>query len=285
MAVPPLYKDLGKKSRDLLTKNFPDNFLVEVNESTPISWKLSTFHRASEHFEIETSKEFVLPGLDLPTKVTVFTDSFDKIYVDGQLDNLFGLKVNVRDTYKRSTNASEVKISTEIKRPHVASALSFTQATKSAANTSLVLGDGKNKFVGGEAEFSLDNKTFNSSAVSLGHSCSHNEFTVFGKFGDNRVATLNWWSNFNHLVGVTGPETFVGSEANFDLGSKAWTARFALQRALAPGTSGKVRWDSRNRFAFAVITQLTASVELTLAQEIDFNSGNIASVGFSLVFK
>jgi len=287
MAVPPLYKDIGKKSRDLLSKNFPDSFTFEINESQPVSWKLSTFHRASEHFELEASKEVVLPGLNLPTKVTVFTDSFDKIYVDGQVDNFFvpGLKVNVRETYKKSTNQNETKISTEFKRPHVSSTTVFTRASKSSTNTSLVVGADSTKFVGTETEFSLDTNKFNSWAVAAGHSCNSCELTAFGKFSDNRVVTLNWWSNSNALCGCTGPETYLGSEVNLDIGSKAWTAKFGVQRALAPGTSGKVRWDSRNRLALSLITQLRSGVELTLGQELDLSSGNVASVGISLAFK
>jgi len=279
--VPALYKDLGKKSRDLLSKNFPDSFNFEVNQNCPVPWKFNTFQRAKgSSFEFEASKELVVPVLNLPTKVTVFTESFDKIYVDGQVENFFleGLKTNLRETIKRSSGSSEYKFSNEYKRALASSTFSITRSKKSVANGSLVLGGSQGLLVGADTELSIDTKQVNSSALALGWISKDFEATAFTKFGGNRVITFNLWSN------VGGSSTLFASEFNVEQGGTP-TGRFGLQKALTAVTTGKLRWDTRNKLALSVVTQLNPGLELTLAQEVDFQNGNVAQVGFSITFK
>jgi len=277
--VPPLYKDFGKKSRDLLSKNFPDSFNVEVNQSEPVSFKLSTSQRTGRSsFELEESKEFRLPSLDLPSKVTVFTDSLEKFYVDDQVENLLlpGTKFNYRLTYKGG--AFENKLSTEYKRNLVAFSSSVTSAAKTNAAASLAVG-GKDGFqAGGEGEFAVETK--HASASSLGVAYVDRNFEVFlsSKFGPKGATySGSFWTALPQGANFA-------SELVYDGAGKP-SARVALEHALARNITGKVRWDSQNLLGLSVVTKLGGNVELTVAEEIDFQSANVAKVGFSLTFK
>ena len=277
--APPLYKDYGKKSRDLLSKNFPDSINLELNQNEPLSVKLNTFSRAGgSSFEVEASKQFKVPTLELPSKVTVFTESLDKYYVDGQLENLLlpGVKLNFRTTVKGGQY--ENKFSTEYKRDFLNFNSAFNAAAKNTAAASVSIGGRCGFLSGADAELAVDTKQVNSSSLGLGYTTKN--FEVFGssKFGGKgRVYSVSFWSVLPH--GVT-----FASELVYDPASKP-SARFALERSLADNLTGKVRWDSKNRLAVSLVTKLNAGLELTVAEEVDFEAANVAKVGVALTFK
>jgi len=277
--VPPLYKDFGKKSRDLLSKNFPDSFNVELNQIEPLSVKFSTFQRTGRSsWELEESKEFRLPSLNLPTKVTVFTESFERFYIDEQVEDLLvpGTKFNFRSTYKGG--AFENKFSTEYKRNLVAFSSAVTSAGKTNAAASLAVGGKEGFQAGGEGELAVDTKQ--ASASSVGAAFVDKNFEVFltSKFGSKgTVHTASFWTALPQGANFA-------SELVYD-GTGKPSARVALEHALARNVTGKVRWDSKNHLALSVVTKLTGNVELTVAEEIDFESANVAKVGLSLTFK
>jgi len=277
--VPPLYKDFGKKSRDLLSKNFPDSFNVEVNQSEPLSVKFSTFQRAGRSsFEIEESKEFKLPSLDLPCKVTVFTESLEKFYVDEQIENFLapGTKFNVRSTYK--AGALENKLSSEYKRNLVTFTSAVTVTNKTNAAASLSVGGKEGFQAGGEGDFAFETKNASVSSLGVGFVDKGFEVLLTSKFGaKGNVYTGNFWAALPQGANFA-------SEVVYD-GTGKPTARVALEHALAKNITGKVRWDSKNRLGVSVVTKLANNVELTVAEEIDFDSANVAKVGFSLSFK
>eukprot|EP01099_Mayorella_cantabrigiensis_P002059 TRINITY_DN18_c0_g1_i1.p1 TRINITY_DN18_c0_g1~~TRINITY_DN18_c0_g1_i1.p1 ORF type:complete len:281 (-),score=84.28 TRINITY_DN18_c0_g1_i1:137-979(-) len=277
--VPPLYKDFGKKSRDLLSKNFPDSFNVEVNQSEPLSVKFSTFQRPGRSsWELEESKEFTLPSLNLPTKVTVFTESFERFYFDEQFEDLVipGTKFNFRSTYKGG--AFENKFSTEYKRNLVAFTSAVASSGKTNVNASLALGGNSGFQVGGEGDLAVDTKAATASSVGAAFVDRNFEVLLSSKFGaKSNVYTASFWTALPQGANFA-------SELNYD-GTGRPSARVALEHALARNITGKVRWDSKNRLAFSVVTKLAGNVELTVAEELDFEAANVAKVGVSVTFK
>jgi len=277
--VPPLYKDFGKKSRDLLSKNFPDSFNVEVNQSEPLSVKFSTFQKAGRSsFEIEESKEFRLPSLDLPGKVTVFTDSLEKFYIDEQVEDFLlpGTKFNVRSTYKGG--AFENKLSTEYKRNLLTFTSAITSASKINAVISLSAGGKEGFQAGGEGDFAVESRQASASSLGFGFVDKSFEVLLSSKFGPKgNVYTGNFWTSLPQGANFA-------SEIVYD-GTGKPAARVALEHVLAKNITGKIRWDSKNRLGLSVVTKLANNIELTVAEEIDFEGANVAKVGFSLSFK
>eukprot|EP01099_Mayorella_cantabrigiensis_P001129 TRINITY_DN1472_c0_g1_i2.p1 TRINITY_DN1472_c0_g1~~TRINITY_DN1472_c0_g1_i2.p1 ORF type:complete len:283 (+),score=71.26 TRINITY_DN1472_c0_g1_i2:97-945(+) len=277
--VPPLYKDLGKKSRDLLSKNFPDSVNLELNQNEPLSVKLTTTSRAGgSSFEVEASKEFRVPSLELPSKVTVFTESLDKYYVDGQVENLLlpGSKLNLRSTYK--AGQYENKLSSEYKRNYLSFSSAFSAASKNTATASVAVGGKCGFLAGGEGELAVESKQVTSS--SLGVAYVSKNFEVFGvsKYGaKGRVHSVSYWAALPSGVNFA-------SELLYDASTKP-SARFVLEKSLAENLNGKVRWDSKNRLAVSLVTKLNPNLELTVAEEVDFEAANVAKVGLSLTFK
>jgi len=277
--IPPLYKDLGKKSRDLLSKNFPDSFNVEVNQSEPLPIKFSTFQRTGRaSWELEESKEFRLPSLNLPSKVTVFTESFERFYIDEQVEDLLvpGTKFNIRSTYKGGD--FENKFSTEYKRNMVAFSSAVTSAGNTNAAVSLAVGGREGFQVGGEGDLVVH--TQHASVSSLAATFVDKNFEVFlsSKFGTKgTVYTASFWTALPQGANFA-------SELVYEAG-KISTARVALEHSLAKNITGKVRWDSKQRLGLSVVTKLAGNVELTVAEEIDFEAANVAKVGISLTFK
>ena len=277
--VPPLYKDFGKKSRDLLSKNFPDSINLELNQNEPLNVKLNTFSRTGgSSFEVEASKEFKVPSLELPSKVTVFTESLDKYYVDGQVEHFLlpGSKLNFRTTVKGGQY--ENKLSTEYKRDFLSFSSSFNAASKTNAAASVAVGGKCGFLAGGEGELAVDTKQVTSSSLGLAYTSKNFEVLGASKFGSKgRIYTVSFWSSLPHGVNFA-------SELLYDAATKP-SARFVLERSLAENLTGKVRWDSKNRLAVSVITKLNPNLELTVAEEVDFEAANVAKVGLSLTFK
>jgi len=277
--VPPLYKDFGKKSRDLLSKNFPDSINLELNHNEPLSVKLTTSSRASgSSFEVEASKEFQLPSLGLPSKVTVFTEALDKYYIDGQVEHLLlpGTKLNFRTTLRGGQY--ENKLSSEYKRDFLSTSSSFNAGAKNTATASVALGGRGGFLAGGEGELAVETKQVNSSSLGVGYVAKNFEVLGASKFGPKgRTYVVSLWSSLPHGVNFA-------SELVYDPAAKP-TARFALERSLADNITGKLRWDSKNRLAVSVVTKLNPNLELTVAEEVDFEAANVAKVGLSLTFK
>ena len=277
--VPALYKDFGKKSRDLLSKNFPDSVNLEVSQNQPVNVKLTTNSRVGgSTIEGEVSKEFKLPSLELPSKVTVFTESLSKYYVDGQVENLVlpGTKLNLRTTYK--AGQYENKLSSEYKRDYLSVSSSFNAAAKNTATASVAVG-GKCGFIaGGDGELAVETKQVNSSSVAVGYISKNFEVLAASKLNPkSKVYTVNFWSALPSGVNFA-------SELLYDASTKP-SARFALERSLADNLTGKVRWDTKNRVAVSLVTKLNPNLELTVAEEVDFEAANVAKVGLSLTFK
>lgn len=276
--VPPLYKDFGKKSRDLLTKNFPDSFTVEVNQSEPVSFKLTTNHRNDRsQFELEESKEFRLPSLDLPCKVTVFTDSQEKFYFEDQVEQVFGpgSKLNYRLTYK--AGSFENKISTEYKRNLVAFSSSVTSSGKTTATASLAVGGSAGFQAGAEGDFAVDTRQASASALGVAFVDRTYEVFLQGKLTPKGTTyTASVWTALPQGANFSSELLYDGSKGS---------ARVALEGALAKNITGKVRWDSQNLLSLSVLTKLAGNVELTVAEEINFQTANVSKIGISLAFK
>jgi len=273
-------KTSEKKSRDLLTKNFPESFNVEINQNEPVSVKFSTFQRPGRSsFEVEVSKEFRLPSLELPTKVTVFTESLDKFYIDEQVEDLLlpGTKWNFRSTYKGG--AFENKFSTEYKRPLIAFNSALTSAGKTNASVSLAVGGKEGFQAGGEGEFSGETRTASVSTLGVTYVDRNFEVLLSSKFGSKGANTYtgSFWTALPQGANFA-------SEIGYD-GTGKPSARVALEHALAKNITGKIRWDSKNRLGLSVVTKLAANVELTVAEEIDFEVANVSKVGVTLNFK
>jgi len=244
-----------------------------------VSLKLNTFSRAGgSSFEVEASKEFKVPSLELPSKVTVFTESLDKYYVDGQIENLVlpGSKLNFRTTLKGGQY--EHKLSSEYKRPLLAFSSSFNVASKTSAAASVSLGGKCGFLAGGDGELAVDSKHVTSSSLGVAYVSKNFEVLGASKVGSKgRSYTVNFWSSLPHGVNFA-------SELLYD-GATNPSARFVLERSLADNLSGKIRWDSKNHLAVSLITKLNSNLELTVAEEVDFEAGNVAKVGLSLTFK
>ena len=154
----------------------------------------------------------------------------------------------------------------------------FNAASKNTAAASVSIGGRCGFLSGGEAELAVDTKQVTSSSLGLGY--TNKNFEVFGssKFaGKGRVYSVSFWSVLPHGVNFA-------SELLYDPASKP-TARFALERSLADNLTGKLRWDSKNRLAVSLVTKLNSNLELTVAEEVDFEAANVAKVGVSLTFK
>jgi len=276
--VPPLYKDLGKKSRDLLSKNFPDSINLELNQNDPVSLKFNTFSRTGgSSFEIEASREFKVPSLELPSKVTVFTDSLDKYYIDGQVENIVpGAKLNFRTTLKGGQY--ENKLSTEYKRNMFTFTSAFSAAAKTNAVASVSVG-GKCGFIaGGEGDLAVDSRILTSSSLGVAYVEKNFEVLAASKVTPKgRNYTVHFWTALPSAVNFA-------SEFNYD-GVNNPVARFAVERSLAENLTGKVRWDSHNRLALSLIAKLNSTLEVTFAEEVDFEAANVAKVGLSFTFK
>jgi len=278
--TPPLYKDLGKKSRDLLSKNFPDSFDLELNTKGPVSFKLTSAQRAgSSSFDIEASHECLAPGLQLPSKVVVFADSGEKYYLDAQIQNLFhpGTKFNFRTTSKKQ--ALEHKLSSEYKRNMLTFTSALTVAGKKSVASSVVLGGAQGFVAGAEDDFSIDAKEISSGSLAVGYHSNDFEAFAFSKMSKTRQYTLSFWGK----VPQCGSCHFA-SEFNYDAAAKG-QARFAFEKKLADGLTGKIRWDTKNKAALSLKAQVNPAVEVTFGEEVDFENGNVAKVGISLTFK
>lgn len=278
--VPPLYKDIGKKARDLVSKNFPDSFNVEVNHSQPLDVKLSTFQRSkgASSFEVEASQNFNAPYLNLPTKVTVFTDSLEKFHIEEQVEDLLvpGSKLTYRLTSK--DGAFENKFSSEYKRNFVSFSSSATLAGKNTANASLAVGKKEGLVAGGEGELAVATRQLSSSAVGASYVLKDFEVSGFVKNGKSRTYVLSLWSVLPN-VGAT-----FATELTYDPASTV-AARVALEKKIFPDVTGKVRWDNKNILSLSFVTKLNKSTELTFAEELDFENAKISKIGFTLAFK
>jgi len=278
--VPPLYKDVGKKARDLLSKNFPDSMNLEVNNKQPLEVKFSTFQRSkgASSFELEASQNFITPYLNLPTKVTVFTDSLEKFHFEEQVENflLDGSKHTYRLTSKGG--AFENKFTTEYKRPLLAVTTGVNAAGgKTSANASAAVGK-KEGFIGGaEADLSVDARQLTTSSLGASYVLKDFEVSGFIKNGKTRNYVLSVWSILPQINATFAAEVaYDGTQTS---------ARAGLEKKLFPDVTGKIRWDNKNVVGLSFVTKINNSTELTFAEEIDFDNAKVSKVGFLLAFK
>jgi len=286
MAVPPFYKDLGKRVKDLLTKDFEQHL-----PSLKVETKTENNVTVTIEGRRDTKKdEFIIDPFqykcELPERgFTFITKASSNRRVTGE----FSVMDKVIKGLKLTTTASAIlvtkpdqnpentaKLSLEFTRENLAATADF-ELVKRVSSCSAVFGN-KNFALGGEIEANLIDGTFSKYNLS-GSYTNNNNFIVHGFIRDY-LSTFgsSFYRKVNDNYCLAGEFTYRlnASDASFAIGG---------ERKFDKDSSVKAKLDSKGTASFSYIHNLRKNVRAVFSTQIDtlhFNKGDAMKIGYGL---
>jgi hypothetical protein len=283
MSNPGLFKDLGKRASDLLTKDFP------IDEKK-VEWKTTTTNGVTIETNFNQKGDGPVVGTITPSyKLKEYGTNFlaeintkKDVKLETSVENqvVDGLKVTLTGEAKGKENY--VTVSSEYKHPRATLTASFDfgkqagqtlKATSVVGHNSFLLGFSAEYFMGQTSEV----KNFN---TTLAYRSKEFEATLFGRTaGDkNEIG-----GSYQHSV---NSDTSVAAEVVFDTSTPDSKPKLGLagQHKLNDDVTVKGKFDTNGVLCLSSALSLNRNSKLTLAGKVDTRNNNQFTFGFGLNF-
>jgi len=282
MSHPGLFKDLGKKASDLLSKDFP-------SEEKKVEWKGVTSNGVTIETKFEQKGDALVGTITPSYKLKEFGTTFlaevntkKDIKLEASVENQLveGSKVTV--TGEAKGKDSFVTVYGEYKHPRATVTGSFDFG-KSNGQTI------KSTALFGMAPFSLglsceylmgqtnEMKNFN---TTLGYTTKEFEATLFGRTsGDKNEIGGSYFHNVNS-------DLVFGAEAVFDTSTPDSKPKLAMgtQYKLNEDTIVKGKLDTTGVVQASIAQRLSRNSKLTFGAKVDTKNNNQLGLGFAFNF-
>lgn len=272
---PGLYSDIGKKTRDLLNKDFNTDpkFILTTYTSNGIAITAAGTKKNEAIFsEIQTR----LKQKNVTVDVKATSDSVLLTTVTIEELGVPGLKKILTIPFPHQTAG---KAEVQYMHDYAGIAASFGMSSKPLVNLSGVFG---NKTIAVGADVAYDTATRDFIKYNAGLSFTNTDLiaaVTLNNKGDSITAS------YYHLVN-TEKNTAVGGEVTYCLSKRENTTTFGLQHALDPSTTVKARYNSNGLASALVQHEWRPKSFLTLSTEVDTKAFDKSSkLGMSLVLK
>jgi len=278
-----LYKDLGKNSSDVLTKSLPSTGKVTV--------KTSPKKEGGASFETTVElKDGKYPSTFKITKRNVLKRELDVTGTISSRDRYSlevvstGLAKGVKATVKSScSDKKEVALNVEYKNDKVGLTADVDKEIGQGpvrVKSTATFARGAYLF-GASADYSVGESQPSATAVGVAYNNNGLEVAGFlnkayGK-SNGLVVTENASYKYN-------ADTTVAAGASYNVDSGAVAVSTACQHRLNPNTTVKGRITSDGSLGLGLTHSVSSNLKLTLATDIDLNSGTARKTGFEVNF-
>jgi len=290
MPNPGLFKDLNKRTSDLLTKEFPS----EKSENK-VEWKGET----SNNVSLETSllqkadgsilgtftpKYKYKPwGTTLSAELKTSRDFKAEAVVDEQI--LPGLKTTVTGESKGEDLFSTFAVEYKHELATVTASADYGQAAGSTLKATTVVGS-QGFSVGGSAEYFFGATTdslLKELHTVLGYSTDEFDIAAFGKLQNEKDANILGATYFHKV----NSDLSVGTEVSFDTANTEAKPKlvFGTQYRLEADTVLKGKFDTTGKLGLSYQQKFSKNSKLTISSTIDTNNigaKNSSTLGFTL---
>jgi len=300
MPFQPLFKDVGKRVSDLLTKEFPSD-----KRETKSEWKSTTADGLKLEFTIKSEEsrdgakttgtvknEYLYKPWASTFTTEVNTDREFKTEVSLADKFVKGLKtVFTAQSQRRNGLEYFGTVGFEYQHEFATATFSseFLRSDNNALKGSLVVGS-QGISVGANVEYVLpkegkpaDLKEFK---TALSYASDEFDVTGYGKITSTvtKGQTNELGASYYHKL---NSDLAVGTEVKFDVSNqdKKPTLAFGTSYKLQPDSTIKGRYDTDGKLALSLSQQINRSVKLLVSSTIDTNaasSKNGTAVGFTV---
>jgi hypothetical protein len=276
----PLFSNLGKGSKDLLSKGFPSTYKVEVTTSAEngVNFVTSAEKKQAKQADVIVGTfqpKYKLTSRGLELTGTVDTDN--QIKAELALEDLFvpGLK----GTFKAQTGANhDVEVAFEYKHEAATFTSAFVHNTVSAKTLlSTSATASRQAFTAGvESKYSLapaQPGSLTTVTGALNYKAATHDLTAFVK-SDAGSATdggeaPRLYSLGAHLHYTPSKESSFASTLEYDLQKSTAKVTVGGSQKLDASTEVKAKYASDGRLGLGVAKQLTPVVKATLGTELN----------------
>jgi len=305
MPALPLYKDITKKSNDLLNKEYPTETKIDFNRKTQQNGSVEgnvVFKGDGPQFTILPKYNFSINNSPAAVNLEVSTRKDAKVEFTLEPKHAPGLKTITSFGFKEGEEIVPT-ISAEYRTSHATINSSFEYRSKgSTSKSSSVFGIYPGFNLGLFAEYFLGKteQTFRELAVTGTYTTPQFEIGAFSRLNNRKDPKkaankdykipkteigLNYFHNFNKNYALA-------AEAVFDATNNEERPKLAIATQFKPDESNifKIKVDANGRVTGSVQQKLNNTTKLTLSTSTDTNKftqlslSDAANVGVSLSF-
>jgi len=293
----PLFKNVGKRVSDLLTKDFPSDKREQKHE-----WKSTTADGLKLEFSIKTEE-----GRDGSKTVGTVKDEFyyapwsSTFTAELNTDKEFKSEVSIADklvkglktiltaqSQKRDGLEYFGSVGLEYQHEYASATVSteLGRATDNAVKASLVVGS-QGLSVGANVECVRKESATELKELKVAASYASDEYDItgYGKVAHTpKASTSELGASYYHKI---NSDLAVGTEIKFDVSNpdKKPALAFGTSYKLQHDSTLKARFDTEGKLGLSLAQQINKSVKLLISSTIDTNgpSGkNGSAFGFTL---
>lgn len=288
MATQPLFKDVGKRVNDLITKDFPSD-----KREQKVEWKSTTGHGVKLEFNIKTDQargepktvglaknEFKFKPYDVTSVVEINTDKEAKVEFSNADRLLRGLKttIGLQSQAKKTGLEYFETLSLEYRHEFLSATASaeFGRATDNSIKSSVVVGT-QGVTVGTSAEYlrrdsGAELKELKS---SVGYASTEFDIVAYGKVAGGVRRNTEVGASYFHKI---SPALSVGTQIKFDVTNKDTDKKpvleFGTTYVPTPGSVVKARFDTEGKLALS--QQLEINKAAVLTGGVTFNTADLS---------
>jgi len=286
---PGLFKDLNKRSSDLLTKEFPseksENKVEFKGESAAnVSWETSLLQKSDGSILGTFAPKYKWKewGSTLSAELKTNRDFKTEIAVEDQFAP--GLKTTITGESRGQDLVATFGVEYKHELATVTAAIDYGQAAGSTLKTSAVVGS-QGFTLGGQGEyfFGTSENVLKELHTVLGYSTDEFDISAFGKLIHEKDANI-LGANYFHRV---NSDLSVGTEVSFDTANTDSKPKltFGTQYRLEADTILKGKFDTTGRLGVSYQQRFSKNSKITISSTIDTNnlgSKNSSTLGFTL---
>ncbi|CAD6237090.1 unnamed protein product [Miscanthus lutarioriparius] len=274
---PGLYTDIGKKARDLLSKDFHTDqkfILTTYSSNGTVITASSTKKNESIFSEIQAQ----LKQKNVSVDVKANSDSLLLTTVTVEELGVPGLKKTMTIPFPHQGSG---KFEVQYLHDYAGISASAGMNAKPLVNLSAVFG---NKAIAAGADVAYDTATRDFTKYNAGLSFTNADLIAAVTLNDKGESLT---ASYYHLVN-TEKNTAVGAEVTRNFSTKTSTVTFGTQHALDPTTTVKARYSSNGMASALIQHEWRPKSFFTLSTEVHVDASGVKKppkVGLSLVLK
>jgi len=286
---PGLFKDLNKRSSDLLTKEFPS----EKSENK-VEWKGETSNNVTLETSLLQKSDGSILGTFIPkykykpwgttisAELKTNRDFKAEAVIEDQLAP--GLKTTLTGESKGEDMFSTFAVEYKHELATVTVSADYGQTAGSTLKATTVVGT-QGFSVGGSAEYfvgATSDSSLKELHTVLGYSTDEFDISAYGKLQNEKEANI-LGANYYHKV---NSDLAVGTEVSFDTANADAKPKlvFGTQYRLEADTVLKGKFDTSGKLGLSYQQKFSKNSKLTLSSTIDTNNigKNSSTLGFTL---
>jgi len=294
MAKQVLYKDLGKRTNDLLTKDFPsekqENKIEYIGKApNQVTFETSfTARKDGSIFGVFTPKYKFFVNGNVPTQVLVELTTKKEFKTEVTLED--ALTKNLKTIITGQTKDDETFGTLALEYKHEVASANFTadygKTKGSTLKGGIVIGS-KGISLGATSEYFLGTEDSNLKefALTVAYSAADFDVTAFGRIDSRGDEDKNeFGATYFHRVNA---DLAVGTEIVFDTANPEVKPKlaFGTQYKYQEDTLFKTKFDTTGKVGLSYQQKINKNVKLTLASTVDTNNLNAkgaSTLGFTL---